>query len=259
MKRALSTIAVAILAVSGSMSRAAEWGDLKAKFIYDGDVPAAIPVVPDKDAEFCGKFEIFDEELVVNKTNKGIADVVAYMVTRDSPTPPIHPDYAAQANAKVVLDNLGCRFTPHVTLLTTTQTLVLKNSDDVAHNTSYGGFRNPGFNDLIPIGGQLEKQLTVGGERAVVSCGIHKWMKAYVVVQDTPYNGVSNKDGELLIKNIPAGKWTFQLWHAGKGGYLAQVKQNGKATEWKSGRLEMTIKPGVNDLGEILFKIDEKK
>lgn len=254
MKKRLSLVLVAALLLSANVSSAAEWGDLKATFVYDGTPPAPTSIVVNKDPQFCGQFGLVDEELVVNKENKGIANIVAYMYTRTGPKPSIHPDYDAQAKAKLVLDNAKCRFVPHVVLLTTTQTLVLKNSDTVGHNTNYAGFRNPAFNDLIPAGAQIEKQLTEGGERAKVTCSIHPWMNAYVVVHDTPYGGVSNKNGELVIKNIPVGTWTFQLWHGGIGGYVADVKQNGKATEWKRGRLEVTIKPGMNDLGEIKYK-----
>lgn len=258
MRKASTVIALVVCIFSSTLSFAAEWGDLKLKFVYDGAAPAAKPISVTKDTQFCGQFNLVDEELVVNKDNGGISNIVGYMYTRSGPKPPIHPDYAAAAKSKVVLDNAKCRFDPHVVLLTTSQTLVLKNSDPVGHNTSYAGFRNVPFNDLIPSGGQLEKQLPVGGERAKVTCGIHPWMSAYVVVNDNPYGSVSNKDGVLQIKNVPAGKWTFQLWHGGFGGYVAEVKQDGKTIKWKSGRLELTIKPGMNDLGEFKYKPVER-
>lgn len=258
MRMNLTLVILAVSLVSSTSLSAAEWGDLKLTFVYDGAVPTPKPINADKDAQFCGQFGLVDEELVVNKENKGIANIVAYMYTRTGPKPTIHPDYEAEADAKLTLDNLKCRFEPHVVMLTTTQTLLLKNSDPVGHNTNFAGFRNVPFNDLIPPGGRIEKQLTVGGERAVVTCSIHPWMKAYIVVHDTPYGAISNKNGELLIKNIPVGSWTFQLWHGGIGGYVADVKQNGKATTWKSGRLDVTIKPGMNDLGEIKYVPKER-
>lgn len=259
MKKRFSLLLVAVSLVFANVLSAAEWGDLKLRFVYDGTPPAPTPANVNKDVQFCGQFGLVDEELVVNKENKGIANIVAYMYTKGGSTPPIHPDYAAQADAKLVLDNKKCRFEPHVILLTTTQSLVLKNSDTVGHNTNYAGFRNPAFNDLIPPGAQIEKQLTEGGERAKVMCSIHPWMMAYVVVNDNPYGGVSNKNGELVIKNIPVGTWTFQFWHGGIGGYVVDIKQNGKVTEWVRGRPEITIKPGMNDLGEIKYEPKERK
>ena len=245
---------VLTLTLSGGTLSAAEWGDLKLKFVYDGTAPAPTAINVDKDPQYCGTFGLVDEQLVVNKENGGIANVIAYLYARTGPKPAVHPDFAANASEKVVLDNLKCRFEPHVLLLQTTQTLVMKNTDTVGHNTNYSTFTNPPQNILIPSGGQSEQKLTQP-ERlpAKVACNIHPWMTAWLVVQDTPYSGVSNKDGELVIKNLPVGKWTFQFWQEA-GGYVTKVKQGGKATEWSKGRLEVTIKPGMNDLGEIKYK-----
>jgi plastocyanin len=254
MRKALPLLVLAVTILSTTLSSAAEWGDLKLTFVYDGTAPVPSPINVNKDPEFCGQFGLVDEQLVVNKENGGIANVIAYLYTRSGPKPAVHPDYAATADAKLVLDNNKCRFEPHVLLLQTTQTLVMKNSDPVGHNTNYSTFTNPPQNILIPSGGQSEQKLTQP-ERlpAKVACNIHPWMTGWLVVQDTPYSGVSNKDGELVIKNLPVGKWTFQFWQEA-GGYIAKVKQNGKATEWTRGRLEVTIKPGMNDLGEIKYK-----
>ena len=75
-------------------------------------------------------------------------------------------------------------------------------------------------------------------------------MKGYLVVKEHPYVGVSDKDGKLTLKNVPAGKWSFQVWQEALG-FVSEVKQDGKATKWEKGRVELTIKAGANDLGEV--------
>lgn len=248
----LSLALASLCFVSGASAQ--QWGDLKMKFVFDGTPPAAKPISVDKDPQFCGKFGLVDEELIVNKSNGGIANVIVYMYTSTGPKPAIHPDYSESADAKVILDNAKCRFEPRVAILRTTQTLVLKNSDMVGHNTNYATFSNPPQNILIPEGSQTEQKLAKPERRpAQVACNIHPWMKAWLVVQETPYAGASDKNGELVLKNVPVGKWTFQLWHEA-GGYVSDVKLNGEPTAWKRGRPELTIKPGMNDLGEIKFK-----
>jgi plastocyanin len=256
MKRPFPIALILLLAVSASLP-AAEWGDLKVRFTYDGPAPKADRVNVNKDAQFCGTFGLVNEDLVVNPENGGIANVVVFLYNRDS-TPPIHPDYDESATAEVVLDNKKCRFEPRVAVLRTTQTLILKNSDSVAHNTNYTCFANASDNVLIPAGGQIAKNLTEPEIRAVpVACNIHPWMKGWVVVRDTPYAAVSDKNGELIIKNLPVGEWTFQFYQEAVG-YVDDVTLNDKATSWKRGRPDLEIKPGMNDLGEVKFKLDSK-
>lgn len=262
MKRQLKTtvaaIALTAMFLSAGLSSAAEWGDLKVKFTYDGTAPKASAVNVTKDAQFCGTFGLVDEELVVNPKNGGIANVIVYIYNTGSP-PPIHPDYEKTADAEVVLDNMKCRFEPRVAVMRTTQTLILKNSDTVAHNTNYTCFApgNTSDNVLIPAGGKVPKKLPAPERRAIqVACNIHPWMKGWVVVRDHPYAAVSDKNGELLIKNIPVGEWTFQFYQEAVG-YVADIKLNDKPTSWKRGRPDLEIKPGVNDLGEIKFKLKD--
>jgi len=88
---------------------------------------------------------------------------------------------------------------------------------------------------------------------ARVSCAIHPWMSAWLLIRDNPYMASSDANGRLLIKNLPVGKWTIQFWHE-KAGYLSQVNQGGKRIEWKNGRLEVDIKPGENKLGPITLE-----
>jgi len=159
MKTAVALVVLTISLLSGAVLPAAEWGDLKLKFVYDGTPPAPAAISVTKDPQFCGQFGLVDEELVVNKENKGIANIVAYLyTTKTGPKPPVHPDYAAEAKTKLQLDNTKCRFEPHVVVMTAGQTLVLKNSDQVGHNTNYAGFRNPAVNDFeFRRGLQIEK------------------------------------------------------------------------------------------------------
>ena len=140
-----------VLAGSASIAAAQEWGDLDATFVYKGTPPTPNKIRPEKDPEYCGKHDLFEEALVVNKQNNGLANVVFYLM--DSAKPKIHPDYAKDANAKVTVDNEKCRFSPHVQGLRVGQTLVVGNKDPIAHNTKGEFFNNNPFNDLIPASG----------------------------------------------------------------------------------------------------------
>ena len=74
-------------------------------------------------------------------------------------------------------------------------------------------------------------------------------MSAVIVIRDDPYAAVSDKQGTITMKNVPAGKWTFCIWHE-RTGYITTARQRDQALDWTRGRMQLTIKPGENDAGE---------
>ena len=244
--------ATTVCLLSVAPCQAADWGTLKGRLVFDGPAPKADAVDVTKDQQFCGKHGLLNEELVVNPKNGGLANVAIWLyVGRGDDNPPVHDSYVKTAKDKVKLVNDKCRFEPHVTLLRTTQILELGNIDPVGHNTKIDTFSpaNRPINVLLPPMSTLDHQCPAK-ERlpAGVSCSIHPWMKSWLLVQDHPYMAVSDKDGNFEIKDLPAGTWTFQFWQE-RCGYLSGVSMGGNET--KRGRVEITIKAGDNDLGDI--------
>jgi len=246
------SLAVLLLVALPATAHAQQWGDLTGRIVFDGTPQAPTAAVVNKDIAFCGKFKLVDESLVVNPANGGIRDVVVYIyVSRTGPKPSIHPDYAETADAEVKLDNKDCRFAPHALALRTTQTLVVGNPDPIGHNTNVTTLSNPAQNVLIPSGGMLKLKFPVEERLPVsVACNIHPWMNALMVIKDHPYVAISGEDGTFSMKNVPVGEWTFQFWHKVPG-YLSDVEVGGKKVEWARGRVELEIKSGENDLGDI--------
>jgi hypothetical protein len=158
----------------------------------------------------------------------------------------------------VVLDNTGCRFHPHVVLLRTTQTLDIKNSDPIGHNTKADFINNPSFNNLIPADNDM-KMVEKDGKPIITkdeglpmpfSCSIHTWMSGVILVRSNPYMAASLPDGSFEIKDLPAGKaLDFQFWQEAAGN-LKEIAGKELKTDSK-GRAKIMIKPGVNDLGDI--------
>jgi hypothetical protein len=240
-------VAVLFSLALASAAAAQDWGDLDGTFLFKGTPPAPNKITPTKDPEFCGKHPLVEEALVVNKENKGIANVCIYLV--DATKPKIHPDYEKSAKEKVVVDNENCRFAPHVSGLRVGQPLVVGNKDPIAHNTKADPLTNNPFNDLIPAGGSIEKSFTKAeGTPIPLSCSIHPWMNGYLLIRDDPYFAVSDKDGKFTIKNLPTGEHTFIVWN---GKYITNVSVDGKATPWMRGRVKVNIKKGANSLGKV--------
>jgi len=242
-----AVLASLVLAAGAGSAAAKGWGSIRGKLVYKGSPPVQEKLKVNKDIAVCTKHHPVDESLVVSEEG-GLANVIVFI--RNKSPLDVHASYEDSADDEVVLDNNHCRFAPHVAVLRTSQTLVLKNSDAVAHNVKADLFRNGSFNVLIPPGQSIEKNLP-NPERlpSPVGCNIHPWMASYLLVRDDPYMVVSAKDGTFKIENIPAGEHEFQLWQE-KAGYLDGAKIEGEAA--KKGRFTRTIKDGATiDLGEI--------
>ena len=150
--RAMAAPLATICIFGAAICYGADWGSLKGRLIVDGTPPTPTPLAVTKD-QFCIDHKPTNEAVVVGNDH-GLANTVVYLRLSLGQKVDIHPDYAASFEKPVVLDNHMCHFVPHVTLARTNQTITLKNSDPVGHNTNLGT-----FNQIIPAGGELPTKI----------------------------------------------------------------------------------------------------
>jgi plastocyanin len=228
------------------LKRLEGWATVKGRFVVDGSVPDRSPLAIEKDQEICGNHNLVNESVMVN--GKSIANVVIFVRTPNVPT---HDDYKQSASAQVTVDNKNCRFEPHVTSVRVGQTLVIHNSDPVAHNTNIAG-KALQTNPLIPSNSSSDVKIE-GAEQSLVplSCNIHPWMKGRLAVTATPYCAVSKNDGTFELKNLPAGELELQIWQEAAPNGNLDVS-NPKLTKTGSGRYKISLQPkeelNLNDL-----------
>ena len=239
----MATAAVMVISLTTAVS-AAEWGAIKGRLVVDGAPPKPIPLVVTKD-QLCIDKNPVNESVVVGEDGS-LANAVVYIRLGRRDKIDVHPDFKTKLAEPVVLDNKGCHFVPHVTLVRSGQPLILKNTDPVGHNTNVGA-----FNQIIPSGGETKTKIDRATAVPIsVTCNIHPFMKGYVLVQDHPYMATSAEDGTFAIEKIPAGKREFIFWHEGPGG-MKDLKIAGAKAD-RRGMVELTIKAGETlDLGEI--------
>lgn len=239
---------VALLAVVGICGSAqAQWGHVKGRFVFDGEVPKPTILFPAggnvKDAEVCAATDFVSDELVVDPETKGIQNIFVYMRRASK----VHPDLKDSEESEVVFDQKACRFIPHAMFIRTDQTVKVKSDDPVAHNTHTFTLRNQPVNILIKPKERDGVDVKVPAPESLpmqVKCDLHPHMLAYWLILDHPYAAVTSPDGSFMIKNLPEGKNEFRVWHE-KVGYVDRA-------------LTVTIKDGeVTDLGDI--KVDGAK
>ena len=119
---------------------------------------------------------------------------------------------APKEHAKMDQKNLV--FTPHVLPVLAGTTVDYLNSDDVLHNVFTPDKCAEKFNlGTWPKGQTRSYTFKDPGCMSVMLCNVHPEMEAYIVVFENPYYAVSAKDGSYTIKNVPAGKYTLNIWH----------------------------------------------
>jgi hypothetical protein len=212
-----------------------------------GTPPARSPVPVTKDPQVCR--QALSEELVVG-ADGGIKDIVLYLVTNIPLDDPefIHPDYDASKTAQLVFDQKECVFLTHVFAARTTNAILLKNSDPVGHNTKIDGKGSSSTNPTISAN---NSETYVPGKQSPepfdVSCAVHPWMSAKMLIRDNPYFAVTKPDGTFEIKNVPAGiPLQFKVWQE-KLKFITNVKrQSGGQTKdekWPRAGYKVTLQP----------------
>lgn len=217
------------------------WATLKGVFTLNGSAPALQPLsTGGKDGNVCGQ-QVVNQSLVVDSKTSGIANIVIYArkVSR------IHPDLAKPSES-ALFDQKACIFLSHVMGVRVGQTMDVKNSDPIGHNTNINAPGNPPENFLLTPNQVVPYKFTsaIPFPSAIV-CNIHPWMKSYLIARDDPYFAVTKPDGSFEIKDLPAGEdIEFQVWHemAGGGGGALEGDKS-----WSKGRFKKKLAEGSEE------------
>ncbi len=250
-----SAAAIGLILFFSSTALGQTWGDLSLRIVYDSDKlpkPAAIAA---PGVAFCGGLPLKDDALLVGGKDRGLANVFVYLFELDVTKVPVHPSNATTAKDEVQMANKGCAFVPKAVGLQTTQQLLGLNPDPIGHSMKIDCFNNIGFNLAIPSGGQIKPTFTKAETTPLeMTCASHGWMKGLVLIREDPYFAVSDASGKVTLANLPAGKWAFRIWHEKIGFVSGKATLAGQPVDWPRGRITWEIKPGKNDLGELLIK-----
>lgn len=250
LRSAIGTAEAAGPAEAGPAAEPTGWATLRGRFTLQGDPPPRYPLTVDKDMQVCAPAgrQTLSEEIVVDSATRGIKDIVIFLADRnyrDGDPAWEHPDYAAQRDAELEFDQKQCIFLDHMFVMRSMQSLRILNSDPVGHNTKLDATgRAAQLNVTIPANGYAPYR--PGGESPEpfpVSCSIHPWMSARMLVRESPYNAVTQADGTFEIARVPAGvPLEFRVWQE-RSKFLQDVSVNGQPQRWPRGRMVVTLEP----------------
>jgi plastocyanin len=167
-------------------------------------------------------------EQYVMKDGK-LANVYVYVKSG----PPAAMSATAPTPAPVVLDQIGCKYVPHVIAVMRGGSVEFRNSDGTMHNIH----TLPTVEGSQPIdisqgakGAPQVKQFNQPEAMMSVRCNNHPWMNAFLNVSATPFFAVTDTDGHFGISGLPAGTYTLVAVHEKMGEQTMTVTVEPKGT-----------------------------
>lgn len=195
-------------------------GVLKGKVVFEGTPPPVEKVEVKSDAATCGTVQ--EVHKIVLGSRNGIQDAVVQILGISGTVQP----------SEGKLDQIDCKFVPHIQVLPVGSKLKITSSDPVLHNSH--GFYEDGstaFNIAVPIIG-MEMPATIKQTGLVkLRCDAgHTWMSAYAIGIDHPYYSQTDANGNFTIENIPSGEYEIEVWQEwlGKHRESIRVKEGGE-------------------------------
>jgi hypothetical protein len=130
------------------------------------------------------------------------------------------------------MDQVGCKYVPHVIALMRGGSVEFRSSDGTMHNIHT---MPTGGNQTIdisqgPKGTPQIKQFNQPEAMIPVRCNNHPWMNAFINVSATPFFAVTDADGHFNISGLPAGNYTLGAVHEKMGEQTITVTVEPKET-----------------------------
>lgn len=113
----------------------------------------------------------------------------------------------------ILMDQKDLSFSPHVLPVLVGTKVDFLNSDDVLHNVFSPDACCGKFNLGSWPKGQKKGFTFDEPCVAAMLCNVHPEMEAWILAIETPYFAVTDKTGNYIIKDVPAGTYTLKVWH----------------------------------------------
>ena len=186
-------------------------GHVEGMVMYEGEPPAPeeldMSSEPDCDAHWDGT--AIREMVKVSDGHLG--DVFIYvkegLENLDFPT----------TREAVVMDQVGCRYTPMVIGAMAGQTVTFRNSDGLLHNVNATPTNNRPFNISQPVNMDTDRTFAEQEVMIPVRCDVHGWMRGFLGIVNHPYHHVTGEGGTFDLSDLPPGEYVIEAWHSQLG------------------------------------------
>jgi hypothetical protein len=197
----------------GGIADAKDAGTAKGVVFFTGEKPEIKPVTDIAGNAFCKSHHdtapMQDKFLFGKNGEKDTLQNVLVYVSKGLEGKEFEPK-----KTPVLLDQVGCMYTPHVVAVMVGQELDVRNSDDTLHNVMSTPRDNEPFNFGQPVAGQVNKLTFEAPEMKMnTKCFMHPWMNAYIHVLENPFFAVTGEDGSFEIKGLPPGEYELSVLH----------------------------------------------
>lgn len=133
------------------------------------------------------------------------ANVLVWLSSIDLPAP--HP--LPKPNVRLVQKNK--EFVPHLLIVPTGTSVDFPNMDPFFHNV-FSLFNGKRF-DLGLYEAGSHRSVTFDREGvSYIFCNIHPEMGAIIVALNSPYFGLSDANGYVVVRDVPPGRYRLQTW-----------------------------------------------
>lgn len=103
-------------------------------------------------------------------------------------------------------------FHPHVLAVPVGTAVEFPNEDPFFHNV-FSLYKGKRFDLGLYEAGSTRKVVFDKPGVSFIFCNIHPEMSAYILAVTTPYFGVSDRNGQIRITDVPYGKYRLEVWY----------------------------------------------
>jgi plastocyanin len=198
----------------GGILDAKDAGTITGIVLFKGDKPEIKPITDIAGSAYCSqhhkdKMPMRDTFVFGKNGDRDTLENVLVYVSKGLD----NKDFDPPKNA-VILDQVGCMYTPHVVAVMVGQTLTVRNSDDTLHNVMANPEQNTPFNFAMPVKDGTNDLTFAAPEMKInIKCFMHPWMSGYIHVLANPFFAMTGEDGTFTLKGLPPGTYEISVLH----------------------------------------------